>query len=209
MHSRPREEIVGKTELSPGQPSPSAHRDGITRRAFVVASAEKLVFPLAVGGFGAWIGVKLTQRYQERHGLSIAVIPSGRAAPPQTNDPLMDNLLLSEVSTPVPEPHPKFVYTVVVRNSGDYTEAEVNVEIAFQGDRTGPTAPLSAELITSSSLLKQTIRAISPIEAKPSFAFAIPRLNPSEWLSLRTVWAVAVDLDVQVRSTAVSRSYHA
>lgn len=177
-----------------------------SRRAFISAGLEKVVQPIAIALIAGYAGAYFAQRNEKRHLVSISVIRSDSAAPPKDVDPFLAALAPDPTPTPIPEEEPVYTYTALVRNNGDFPEDEVTISVSFQGD-SQDVAPLTGPQIdASSSLLAKTITGADPLEPPPSYALAVPRLNPGEWVSLKTSWKLAMDAKVDVRSAQIAES---
>jgi hypothetical protein len=177
----------------------------LTRRSVLLYVLEKVMIPAGVGLFGVWTGVKITRQYEDRHAVSISIIRSDSAAPPEqpAADPF--DIFAAPVPTPTPDPNPQYTYTVPVRNNGDFPEENVVIAAAMKGS-SPPPQMTSLGFDASSTLLSQTLKVVEPTDPPPSIALNIQRLNPEEWVSIKTSWHQPVEVSVQVRSDHVAES---
>lgn len=187
--------------------SKSQSRKIESRRDFIRGGFEKIVAPVALTVMAGYFGAYFQRRSERRHQFSISVIRADSAAPQEAvSDLLLLGLATEPTPTPIPEEDRIYTYTALIRNSGDYPEEEVIIALAWQGD-TPEEQPLSGpEVDTSSSLLAETIESSEPVDPPPSYALLLPRLNPDEWVSLKTSWKYSKRISVHVRSEEVTES---
>lgn len=160
----------------------------MSRRRLVRYTMDKMAVPVFVSAITASFVLYINNRVESRHDISISIVRSDSAAPPEP-EILFPALFPEPTPTAIPEEDRVYTYTTLIRNSGDFSEQEVTISISFQSE-TADDSPLAGpEIDTSSSLLSQTITSTDLIiDQAPGFALAVPRLNPEEWISLKTTW---------------------
>lgn len=163
------------------------------------------MIPAGVELFGVWTGARITQRYEDRHAISATIIRSDSAAPREeyVGDPFTD-ALVGPPPTPTPDPDPEYTYTVLVRNSGDFPEENVIIDMSVEVE--SPSSAVSAQFDASSRLLGDTIEVIAQKGNMLGITMTLQRLNPNEWVSYKATWKQPVEVDVEVRSDHASDS---
>lgn len=188
----------------------SSHRDEqpskISRRALIMYGLDKLVIPATVGSIAGFAAAFFSRRNEPRHRVSISIIRSDSAAPRESSgDPFVG---LFEPPTPAPTPDliPRYTYTTLIRNNGDFTEEQVTMAISFRTNVQNAAPISSPEIDASSSLLAETIVATDPVDPLPSYAMTVGRFTPGEWISLKTSWLQPMRVTVHVRSDSMAES---
>lgn len=177
----------------------------MSRRRLVRYTMDKMAVPVFVSAITASFVLYINNRVESRHDISISIVRSDSAAPPEP-EILFPALFPEPTPTAIPEEDRVYTYTTLIRNSGDFSEQKVIISILFQSD-TADDSPLAGpEIDTSSSLLSQTLTSTDLIDQAPGFALAVPRLDPGEWISLKTTWKQSKRVVANVRSSDVAES---
>lgn len=175
---------------------------GSTRRAFV----KEIVIPIVLAAVSAQTTLWINQRAEQRHSLTISVLPSESATPQKNLDSVFTNPFVAPTPTPPPDPDPRYTYTVILRNDGDFPEENFVVLVGFrEGKQTRD--PLSGPSIGASSpLLNRTVNHTDPVQGGREYGLIVGRLNPNEWISLQATWVEPLKVSVEARSDTVSES---
>lgn len=157
----------------------------MSRRRLVQYTMDKIAVPVFVSAITASFVLYINNRVESRHDISISIVRSDSAAPLEP-EILFPGLFPEPTPTAIPEEDRVYTYTTLIRNSGGFSEREVIISISFQSDTEDDSPLAGPEIDTSSSLLSGTITSTDLIDQVPRFSLAVPRLNPGEWVSLKT-----------------------
>lgn len=179
----------------------------ISRRGFLSYTGKEIVVPAIVAGLVSGISILVSHQLERQHQLSVSVIRSDKAKPPEELPPEVE-IFLGYTPTPVPPPSPDdvYTYTIFIRNNGGFPESEVVISVTYISEVNEPLQAQDLEIDASSTLLSRTVAAIEPIELAPSYALTVPQMNPEEWISLKTSWRQEMRIGVEVRSDEIARS---
>jgi hypothetical protein len=141
-----------------------------------------------------------TQRLDAAADRESIFIPSGE---PIFLDPFGTSGVYVEATIP-PESVGLYTYTAIVSNTGGFPEQEV--EIVFTYESGGASLSLiDLEFTGSSGAMLKTVTVASeqPHDQK-SVTYAVPRINPDEWLTFSFSWSQPVELSVVARTSEIT-----
>src|SRR5689334_15141666 len=101
------------------------------RREFIV---RELLVPIIAGGVSGGAVAVLSKRLEQRHSMSISVIPLDDAVRP-AQGPVLEPFEVPP-KTPAPGSGTRYTYATVFANDGDFSEENVQIALGFQGPPT-------------------------------------------------------------------------
>jgi hypothetical protein len=171
-----------------------------SRRAFL----NDLLFPSIAGAVGGAISgsvaLVLGKRLEQRHNLSISIIPSDDAVSPLFN-PFLDPV---PPAMPVPGAPGRYTYATLFRNDGDFSEENVVIAVGFQGPPTPPDPLADPQVAFSTPLLSRAVQEPLTRQGLREYALGFSRLNPGEWVSLQVSWQQEMHIVARARSNNFS-----
>lgn len=172
-------------EVIPAQP------DRSTRRALLLYALEKIAVPASLGIAGVYAGVRLNQRYEERHELSIDLFQETTASTYNLGGQLFDG----------------YMHGVHVRNIGDYAEAQVNLSFRLFTDDESTFNVSNERLARYNRGFLYDVSSLSEVDIGPSHAsviLEIERMIPDEYFEVMLISDRLVSSYAEARSEDVS-----
>jgi hypothetical protein len=173
-----------------------------SRRAFLT---EQLLFPFIVSAVTGGLVQALAKQLEQRHRLSISILPLDDAEikyEPVAFPPIVDE----PVPTPVPGPNTRFSYVTIYRNDGDFSEANVAMALAFQGNSL-PEWPLAdPQVVFSTPLMREAVAQPLTRTGEGDYLLRLSRLNPGEAVSIQASWMEPMRVNAEVRSDTTTTS---